>query len=174
VSVTLQLSGGYAGDLYAYLTYDNVLVPLLNRIGVGSGSGNPGTAYGNPAGSINVTLSSTGADVHWATATAGTISGDYAADGRVISPLSSRGSFDAAGLASLAKFNGLNPNGTWTLFIADVSSGGQSTLNSALLSITAVPEPVNVALGFFGGAMLLISLYRSEKIRKLFRPSVSA
>lgn len=47
-------------------------------------------------------------------------------------------------------FNGQNPNGTWTLFFADTSAGGTSTLNGWSLNITAVPEPVNVALGAFG------------------------
>jgi hypothetical protein len=45
----------------------------------------------------------------------------------------------------------LNPNGTWTLFLADESAGGgQSSLVSWSLSISAVPEPTNVALGIFG------------------------
>ena len=34
VTVNLNLSGGYNGDLYAYLSYGGVLVPLLNRVGV--------------------------------------------------------------------------------------------------------------------------------------------
>jgi hypothetical protein len=47
-------------------------------------------------------------------------------------------------------FNGQNPNNAWTLFFADTDPGGQTTLNSWSLNITAVPEPVNVALGIFG------------------------
>ena len=38
ISVTINVSGGYNGDLYAYLSYDGKLVPLLNRIGVSSGN----------------------------------------------------------------------------------------------------------------------------------------
>ncbi len=39
-------------------------------------------------------------------------------------------------------FNGVNPNGTWTLFLADTSAGGVSTLQNWQLSmdIVAVPE----------------------------------
>jgi subtilisin-like proprotein convertase family protein len=51
-------------------------------------------------------------------------------------------------------FNGLDPNNTWTLFFADQSAGGVTTLNSWSLNITAVPEPVNVALAIFGVALL--------------------
>ena len=50
--------------------------------------------------------------------------------------------------------NGSVADGTWTLFFADdASGGGTSTLNSWSLGITAVPEPVNVALAFFGVCM---------------------
>ena len=55
----------------------------------------------------------------------------------------------------------MNPNGTWTLFFADVvTSGSSSTLLSWSLDITAVPEPVNVALGIFAGVFLVVSLAR--------------
>jgi len=47
-------------------------------------------------------------------------------------------------------FNGQNPNDTWTLFFADTVSGDTTTLNGWSLDITAVPEPINVALGIFG------------------------
>jgi subtilisin-like proprotein convertase family protein len=44
-----------------------------------------------------------------------------------------------------------NPNNTWTLFFADTSAGGVTTLNGWSLDVTAVPEPVNVALEIFLG-----------------------
>ena len=37
LSVSLNLSGGWNGDLYAYLVHDNQMVVLLNRVGVGNG-----------------------------------------------------------------------------------------------------------------------------------------
>ena len=52
-------------------------------------------------------------------------------------------------------FNGQNPNDTWTLFFADTVNGDQTTLNGWSLGITAVPEPVNVALGIFAGLVCL-------------------
>jgi len=56
------------------------------------------------------------------------------------------------------------------LFFADVSGGGgNSTIASWSLDIiTAVPEPINVALRFFAGLFLVGSLCRSERVRKLF------
>jgi hypothetical protein len=50
-----------------------------------------------------------------------------------------------------AGFNGLNPNNTWGLVLWDTSSSGiENGLVSWTLNVTAVPEPVNVALGVFG------------------------
>ena len=48
-----------------------------------------------------------------------------------------------------SSFGGQDPNNTWALFFADTSPGGQSTLEGWSLDITAVPEPVNLALGIF-------------------------
>ena len=54
-------------------------------------------------------------------------------------------------------YGGKDPNGVWTLFFADVSAGGgPATLNGWSLDITAVPEPVNVALAGFAGVMLTV------------------
>ena len=69
------------------------------------------------------------------------------------------GSYNAAG--TLVNFNGSVADGTWTLYFEDLSSGGgTSTLNSWSLNIEAVPEPVNVALGIFGGLLLTVGLAR--------------
>jgi hypothetical protein len=57
-------------------------------------------------------------------------------------------------------FASLDPNNTWTLFFADTSPGGQTTLNGWSLDITAVPEPVKIALPIFGGLLLTTSLVR--------------
>ena len=89
--------------------------------------------------------------------------GSYQPDGRNISPLSSGALFDSTSpTALLSSFNGLNANGNWTLFIADVSGGDVSTVTSWGLDIAAVPEPASliegsVAVLFLGG---VIGLYR--------------
>ncbi len=38
VTVSLNICGGYNGDLYAYLSHEGALLPLLNRVGVGAAS----------------------------------------------------------------------------------------------------------------------------------------
>lgn len=144
VKVNLNLSGGWNGDLYAYLTHGSGFAVLLNRVGKGTGA-----SYGYGTSGMNVTLgySTAGADIHGFA----TPSGTYSADARGLSPFASDALFDAATrTANLDGYNGTNPNGGWTLFFADVQGGYQSTLNGWSLDITAVPEPVTVALGIFG------------------------
>jgi subtilisin-like proprotein convertase family protein len=149
VSVTVNVSGSYNGDLYAYISHNGQIAVLLNRVGVGSSD-----PFGNTGSGINVTFSSTtgsGQNIHFATY--GPLGGTYTPDGRNISPLSSPGAFDTtpSGNALNTAFAGNNPNGTWTLFIADTMSAGDNfSVISWGMQIDAVPEPVNVALGIFG------------------------
>ncbi len=165
IKVTLDVSGGMNGDLYAYLSYGGSLVPLLNRVGVGTING--GTTFGSTGSGFTVTLASSGADVHW---TSGTLSGGtYLADGRAIDPVSGAVSFNADGTRNLnTTFGGLDPNGTWTLFFADVSGGGgTATVNGWSLDITAVPEPAEwgllSAVGLLGACGL--HAWRSRRKR---------
>jgi Proprotein convertase P-domain len=165
VTVALNISGGYNGDLYAYLSHDGILVPLLNRAGVTSG--NP---FGYSDSGFNVTLSSEGAnDVHFYNSFTpsfngnGQLTGTWQPDGRNISPLSPASTFDSASRVDFSAYNGDNPNGTWTLFIADMASGDQSQLQSWSLGITAVPEPVGFALGIFAGISVVVGVYRARK-----------
>ena len=63
-------------------------------------------------------------------------------------------------------FSGLNPNTTWGLVLWDNSNSGiQNGLVSWKLGVTAVPEPVNVALGVFAGVVLVIIPARSRRVR---------
>ena len=57
---------------------------------------------------------------------------------------------DFGTLAFQTAFNTQNPDDTWTLFFADTVAGDTTTLNGWSLDLTAVPEPVNAALGLFG------------------------
>ena len=66
-------------------------------------------------------------------------------------------SIDFTTSAFQSTFNGLNPNNTWTLFFADTVNGDQTTVNGWSLDITAVPEPVNVALGLFVAMLLALA-----------------
>jgi len=61
-------------------------------------------------------------------------------------------------------FNGLNPNNTWGLVLWD---NGTSKIENQLLGwtldITAVPEPVNVALAIFGGMAAVGGLFSARR-----------
>src|SRR5204863_5316935 len=100
ISVKLNVSGGYNGDLYAYLSYNGVLVPLLNRVGVAASS--PSSSFGYSDTGFNVTLSSIGTDVHFYGRNGpsfngnGQLTGAWQVDGRAIDPQSSPGDFDSA------------------------------------------------------------------------------
>jgi len=137
LTVTLNISGGYNGDLYAYVRCNGKLVVLLNRVGADSDN-----AFGSSdTGLRNVTLSSSGGDVHWASAGGAVLTGNFQADGRQINPLPSSAGFNAKATVTLdGSFAGENPNGTWTLFIADLSGGGINTLEGWSLDITTVPS----------------------------------
>jgi len=134
ISVTLNISGGNNGDLYAYLSYNGTLVTLLNQPGVG-----PGNPLGDTDSGYNVVLSD-GAYGNINNATgSGTVSGTFNA---------------AGGATALSAYNGTDSTGTWTLFIADLSGGdsSDSQLNSWYLTINGntVPEPITEALVIFG------------------------
>jgi hypothetical protein len=62
---------------------------------------------------------------------------------------------DSTGGATFAgTYGGLDGNGTWSLFLADLSAGNQSTLASWSLDITTVPEPTAIAIGALGVLVL--------------------
>jgi subtilisin-like proprotein convertase family protein len=165
VTVTLNISGGYNGDLYAYLSHGPGFAVLLNRVGVGTTtSGSSPAGYGDSG--FAITLSSgAAANVHFYQNNGpeysnGQLTGQWQPDGRGIDPGSAASAFDAPGSANFNSFLGANPNGNWTLFFADLSPGGNSTMNGFSVSVSAVPEPVNLALGVFGGLLAAVALCR--------------
>jgi len=124
VAVTLELSGGWNGDLYAYLVNSTTgFSVLLNRVGLGE----PGVgAYGYGDAGMTVTLAATGTSIHQyggGSTFSAAPTGTWAADGGTL------GSFTTQ-------------SGTWTLFVADLSAGGVTTVNSwgLQMDIVAVPE----------------------------------
>lgn len=121
ITVSINLSGGYNGDIYAYLSHGSQISYLLN-----------GPSAGLSGSSMNITfVEGTGSPIP--TTSSANLTGNYTAD------------------TDLVTFNSTAPNGNWTLFFADLNAGDTSTLNSFSIDITAVPEPVNVALGIFTG-----------------------
>jgi len=94
----------------------------------------------------------------------GQLTGTWATDGRAIDPLSDPAVFDTTPPTSLlGSFNQTDPNGTWTLFLADLSGGGQSTVVNWGLSIQTVPEPSAGAL--LGMGILLVLRKWSRRLR---------
>lgn len=148
LTVTLNISGGNNNGLYAYLVGPNgsTTVTLMNQ---------PGYAvdgFGATGAGMNITLQD-------AATAQGSI--QYTVSGSALS-----GAYNAAG--TLSDFNGLNPNGTWTLYFADtLAGGGNATLNGWSLNVDAVPEPVNMALGIFGALMGTVVIWRKLKTGKL-------
>jgi len=142
VELTLNIVGGFNGDYYAYLQYNSGLVVLLNNLG-----GSPSNPYGSPGGGFNVTFSDSAANISTAPVTPGApLTGTWA-------PQS----------GSLSTFNGLNPNGDWTLFIADESPGGVGTLENWSLEVTgngsaAVPDTSSTA-GLLALGVSLLALW---------------
>ena len=171
VTVSLDITGGFNGDLYAYLVDPNGdLAVLLNRVGVTAVGGNNYFGYGDTG--FNVTLSdSSGNNIHnyqsggvgtYTLNGGGQLTGTWAPDGRNILPNSTPSAFDSGyPTADLSAFNSTVPNGQWTLFIADLSGGGTSTLVSWGLTVVTVPEPQTWAMAV-GGLGMLLALRRSR------------
>lgn len=175
VTVSLDVEGGYNGDLYAYLAGPGSgFAVLLNRAGVGSGD-----SFGYADSGFDIELSDSAPDnIHFYQNTdyslnGGQLTGTWQPDGRNIDPESSPNNFDLASATTLlSSFNGMNANGTWTFFLADLSSGGQSTVVNWGLNITtiAVPEPSASAIVFCGGIFFMaVVLYRWKFERKTVR-----
>jgi subtilisin-like proprotein convertase family protein len=152
VTIALSVSGGWNGDLYAYLSSSSGFAVLLNQVGV-DGS-NP---FGYADRGMNVTLVSGNgnSDIHTyqnvspTYTPGGQLTGTWQADGRFLDPLSDTRA------NTLDVFNDKDPNGEWTLFFADRSSGEVSTLNGWSVTFGTVPEPGSLALLLAGSLALL-------------------
>ena len=149
ITVTINLSGGFNGDLRCYLNYGSSSVTLLNRLG-----STPENPFGSAtAGFTSFVFSDSGLLQSTISASSGALTGTYQA---------ATGSFDSS-------FHEVNPNGAWTISFFDMAGGNDpSTLTSWRLDITAVPEPVNVAMGIFAGVTgLTLVVRRRGSLKKL-------
>jgi subtilisin-like proprotein convertase family protein len=165
VTVLLSVSEGWCGDLYAYLTHGSGFSVLLNR---------PGRSLADPFGSgvtdLTVTFNDNApADNHTGIPTTGAISGVYQPDGRAVDPDNSLDTSPRT--AFLSSFNGLDANGEWTLYVADVATGDTMTLVSWSLNITGVPEPSTLLLGAAGGCLVL-RRRRGETFQRMGRSAL--
>lgn len=170
VTVTLDITGGFNGDLYAYLVGpQGQLAVLLNRPGITADN-----AFGYDNTGLNITLddsaTTAAANIHdygsgaYNLNGSGQVTGTWASDGRAIDPQSAGTIFDsAATTANLSLFQNTDPNGTWTFFVADLSTGGgTANLNQIGLNIMSVPEPQTWAILGGGLAMLGLSWNRTR------------
>lgn len=150
VRLTLEIAGANAfnGDYYAYLSHSSGFAVLLNR--AGKTSGNP---FGYADSGFLVTFDDTpgSPDIHGYQALVnplgGALTGTWGSDGRNVDPATALDT--SLRSATLAAFDGLDPNGAWTLFVADLSPLGEGRLLNWQLEVTgatAVPEP-GTALG---------------------------
>jgi subtilisin-like proprotein convertase family protein len=158
IKISLNVSGGWNGDLYAYLSHGSDYAVLLNRVGATT-SGADG--YGTSGLNIllePVTTHAGIADIHTVQNPAASPTA-YAADGRADYTDTSRPQ-------TLDVLLNADPNGSWTLFFADRAAVSTATLTGWSLEITAVPEPVNEALGGFAGVFLVVNLVRSRRMRQ--------
>ncbi len=159
VSVSLDLSvpsglNGWIGDLYAYVQHGSDLAVLLNR---------PGRTDSTPDGyndgqnaSLTFTDGAVNGDIHdyrftlfgnEITPLTSTLGGIWAPDGRVADPATVTAASPRS--ATLSQFTGGSSDGSWTLFIADLSGGGQYRLDSWSLTVnefTPVPEPASMTV----------------------------
>ena len=171
ISVNLNITGGYNGDLYAYLLLNNGSAPatevvLLNRIG--NSTANP---FGSQDPGLDVTFSDSAfSDIHLTPNTGSMLTGTFQVDGRQVNPqlvldTSPRTTF-------LSSFNGLSPDGTWTLYVADMA-GGDGTDTSTLVSwgmdISVVPEPDSLSLLLAGLVAIGSVVYFRGKARRSAR-----
>lgn len=153
IDVSLNITGGFNGDLYGYLvlqtvggTYTSV---LLNRVGRTDASGFGYSTSG--FGSIVLSSSSGGTDIHGVAIPSG---GTYAADGRTVDPNGNFSSATRTAQLNVLTAGGISANGTWTLFLADISGGDVSQLVSWGLNVNVVPEPTTWALLGFAGLLI--------------------
>jgi subtilisin-like proprotein convertase family protein len=144
LKVQLKIVGTYNGDLFCYLTHGSGYSVLLNRVGRtasdGFGYDDPGVDVTFYDGAIN--------DVHIyrlvvtgnPTTPVGTnLIGSWVGDGRTNRPTEVLDT--DARPALLNSFTGLDPNGNWTIFVADLSGGDSHTLVSWGLEISGSEAP---------------------------------
>ena len=161
-TVTLDLigvgSGGFNGDLYVTLTHGSGYSVLLNRVGRTDDA--PFGYADNGFSSVTFASDAPG-DIHLyreflfsnpSTPLGGPLTGTWQPDGRATDPDSVLGSDSRT--ATFDSFLGNSPNGEWTLFLADLSPGGETRLQSWSIAVTtAVPEPSITALVLAGAAL---------------------
>jgi subtilisin-like proprotein convertase family protein len=93
------------------------------------------------------------------------ITGIFKSDGRTLDPQSTPGLYSSATRdKTMSVFQGINPAGNWSLFIADITSGGSAKLVSWGLDFVPIPEPQEYALAI-GAALMAFGIYRRRLLK---------
>ena len=161
IAGTPNASNAFNGDFYAYLQHGSGFSVLLNR--TGRTAANP---FGYFDSGFDVTFddAALNGDIHsyrdLVNPGGGALTGIWQPDGRTTNPNSALLTDPRPAL--LSSFDGLDPNGAWTLFVADVSPIGTGTLRSWTLDLTVAPIPEP---GTFGVGILLLGVCASARRR---------
>ena len=140
LKVAFKVSGTWNGDLYCFLAQGTNYSVLLNRPGRTDASN---LGYNDLGLDLIFDDAATNSDIHvyrlqitgsQGTPLSGPLTGSWAPDARVTSPTNVLDT-DARS-ASLGSFNGVDPNGEWVLFLADMEGGDIHFLESWGLEIT--------------------------------------
>ena len=157
-------SNAFNGDFYAYLQHAGGFTVLLNR--AGRTTSNP-FGYGDSGFNVTFDDSAPNGDIHnyrnLVNPAGGALIGVWQPDGRVTNPNNALASDSRQAL--LSSFDGLDPNGNWTLFVADVSPISTGTLKSWSLdlTVTSIPEPGTIYFCLLAIGACLSASGRSRK-----------
>lgn len=159
--------GAFNGDYYAYLLHESAsgtdfrLAVLLNRVG-----SSLETPNGYSDSGFRITLSDSAKDdihryrVALGGPQAGLVTGTWQPDGRQVDPWVS---FDTTPrTAPLSPLGLMDPNGQWTLFVADMEAGGTGKLTGwEVQALAVVPEPSGLLL--LGLGLLAFTVRRGRR-----------
>jgi subtilisin-like proprotein convertase family protein len=175
VKVRLKISGTYNGDLFCYLAHGSGYSVLLNR--VGRTAGNP-FAYDDPGLEVTFDDAATN-DVHRYRAIVtgneniplGTnLMGTWVVDGRTNRPTEVLNT--DARPALLNVFTNQDPNGNWTVYVADMVGGDSHTLVSWGLEISGTEEPPSPPVATISGSVKLQAYLGSSRMVRFIASAV--
>jgi subtilisin-like proprotein convertase family protein len=166
VNVSLNFTGstGFNGDMFVYLSHSSGFSVLLNRTGRTAGN-----SFGYADAGFNIGLDdAVPNDVHLyqlvANPAGSALTGVWGPDARTEPPASVTDASPRS--AFLSSFNGLDANGSWTLFAADLSPVGTQRLTSWSLTITGVPESSSAMFGGAAGLLGLLAIRARSKANR--------
>ncbi len=168
VSLSVEGSdfGAFNGDYYAYLLHETPsgsefrLAVLMNRVGSSNDFPN---GYSDSGFQVSFSDSAQH-DIHRYRVAlggepSGAVTGTWQPDGRRVDPMVSLDTSPRS--APLTPLGQMDPNGQWTLFVADMEGGGTGILKGwEVKAVATVPEPAGVLLLGLGLLAMVVSRRR--------------